>query len=518
MIPPPSILSGILPDIIIGSSLFSVMWYQAWLSIIGLVCICVYLRVFYFPSKRSTDRKRLNIAPNEKVVGFMHPYSEGCAGGERVLWWTIKALQQMRDDVQVILYTGKPLTKDGDFQNISEEEHGKVLMDKLNNIFNITLDRPIRVVFLHSRDVLEEASRSRLTLIIQGLASILLGWEAVNGFTPDVYIDTHGLPFTYFVAKLAGCRVGSYTHYPTISTDMLDRVINRVTAYNNDSSVSNSTLKTNLKFTYYKIFSILYGFFAGYFCDMVIVNSTWTYQHVKSLWWLKNRKIKKNKLNIQIVYPPVNVTHLTKLPLAHDTRKPYILSVGQFRPEKDHGLQVKAFSRFLKNEEYTFSEKSHISKSDVKLILLGGCRNEEDQKRVDYLNKLAKEMDIPASQFEIITNAPFSQLLEKLGESMIGIHSMWNEHFGICVVEYMAAGLIPLSHNSGGPKMDIVTPGKTGFLAETEEEYAESIYNILSKYHTEEMENIQEQARISTSKYSDEQYVIEVQECLKEMF
>jgi hypothetical protein len=33
---------------------------------------------------------------------------------------------------------------------------------------------------------------------------------------------------------------------------------------------------------------------------------------------------------------------------------------------------------------------------------------------------------------------------------------MWNEHFGIGVVEYMASGCIPLAHDSAGPKMDIV--------------------------------------------------------------
>jgi alpha-1,2-mannosyltransferase len=33
---------------------------------------------------------------------------------------------------------------------------------------------------------------------------------------------------------------------------------------------------------------------------------------------------------------------------------------------------------------------------------------------------------------------------------------MWNEHFGISVVEMMAAGLVVIAHNSGGPKMDII--------------------------------------------------------------
>ena len=45
----------------------------------------------------------------------------------------------------------------------------------------------------------------------------------------------------------------------------------------------------------------------------------------------------------------------------------------------------------------------------------------------------------------------------------------------------MAAGTIVVAHNSAGPKEDIVVPHKgikTGFLAETEEQYAECLFNI----------------------------------------
>lgn len=33
---------------------------------------------------------------------------------------------------------------------------------------------------------------------------------------------------------------------------------------------------------------------------------------------------------------------------------------------------------------------------------------------------------------------------------------MENEHFGIAVVEMMAAGLIVMAHNSAGPREDII--------------------------------------------------------------
>ena len=68
---------------------------------------------------------------------------------------------------------------------------------------------------------------------------------------------------------------------------------------------------------------------------------------------------------------------------------------------------------------------------------------------------------------------------------------MWNEHFGIGVVEMQAAGAIPIAHNSAGPQMDIVVPSfqtgakvgndsATGFLAVEPGEYAEAMANVFS--------------------------------------
>lgn len=61
-----------------------------------------------------------------------------------------------------------------------------------------------------------------------------------------------------------------------------------------------------------------------------------------------------------------------------------------FSPEKDHAMQLRVFHRLLnEHPEYTKDDDQRI-----KLVLVGGSRNEGDALRVDGLRKLAKELSI----------------------------------------------------------------------------------------------------------------------------
>lgn len=72
----------------------------------------------------------------------------------------------------------------------------------------------------------------------------------------------------------------------------------------------------------------------------------------------------------------------------------------------------------------------------------------------------------------------------------------------------MAAGTIILAHNSGGPRLDIVTNfngQKTGYLADSEESYAAAMNTIFKLTDNERFE-ICQNARQSVERFGEDEF------------
>ncbi|CAO3590276.1 unnamed protein product [Absidia cylindrospora] len=378
----------------------------------------------------------------------------------------------------------------------------RTIILKVKTRFNIDLDpRRLAFIYLTNRYHIEDGRFPRFTLLLQSLASMLVGYNALIQLVPDVYFDTMGYAFTYpLVYYLTHIKIAAYVHYPTISSDMLQRVYERRAQYNNDVRLASSWFWTTGKLIYYRMFAKAYSF-CGSFAEVVMVNSTWTKGHIDELW----------HTDADIVYPPCDTERLNELPLTG--RKPMIISVAQFRPEKDHELQLKAMKRLIEK----YPQWKNNNGSPVELVLIGSSRNMGDEQRILNLKQQCQQLGIEDMvRFEV--NASFDMLVNCLGQGKVGLHTMWNEHFGIVVVEYQAAGLIPVAHKSAGPKMDIVVDydGKpTGYLADDVETFADGLHAALSLSEQEYMVMASNARASSSDRFSELAFSVELLRSLR---
>ncbi|WVR04606.1 hypothetical protein IAU60_001616 [Kwoniella sp. DSM 27419] len=440
-----------------------------------------------------TENRPPSVTGSKLVVGFWHPYCNAGGGGERVLWTAVRHLQRTEKDLLVLVYSG-------DVPAASKEE----ILTKVKTRFSIELDASrLHFVPLPSRHLVSDNYWRRFTLLGQSLGSIVLAWEGLcgsEGLWGDIFIDSMGYAFTFPFARLiagSDLSLGAYVHYPTVSADMVKRVQERSAGGVENAGASKSWLRTQVKLVYYYIFTSLYSV-SLLFSQHIMTNSSWTQAHIQSLltagrssylasFLLKDesamRKMEESKqarledrAQCEVVYPPCDTTEFAKLG-SLEKRKRELVSLAQFRPEKDHAKQLYALEVLFEN--YPQYRKGP---EKITLAMMGGARDAKDEERLLRLRQLAVRLEVHEN-VEFIANAPYPEIVRRLGAASIGLNTMMDEHFGISVVEFMAAGLIPIVHASAGPLMDIVVPydgRRTGFQATDAESFAEAIHAALS--------------------------------------
>ena len=260
---------------------------------------------------------------------------------------------------------------------------------------------------------------------------------------------------------------------------------------------------------------------------MVMANSSWTIDHIRQL-WNASRTRQRRLSPIEVVYPPVAVDELKQAVdvsrRGEEDRQGNVIYIAQFRPEKDHQLVLRAFARFLHKGQALDETSSSRSSSSARahLTLIGSVRNSADETYIYSLRLLAHELQIK-EDVTFLLNAPWKDtrdgksngsVLSHLGTASVGANAMWNEHFGIGVVEYQAAGLISVVHDSGGPRRDIVVDmngaeedggsGPTGYRVTNEIEFADAFRKVLHDMNDDERWQMRLRARQSASRFSED--------------
>ncbi|KAL4750755.1 hypothetical protein BDW72DRAFT_175207 [Aspergillus terricola var. indicus] len=453
------------------------------------------------------------------IIGFFHPFCNAGGGGERVLWEAVRATQRRWPKAVCAIYTGD--------LNVTKE----AMLERVQTRFNIQLHAPtVELLYLTTRKYVQSSMYPYMTLLGQSLGSLIVGYDAFTLLVPDIFVDTMGYAFAVAFCKLLFPSVptGAYVHYPTISTDMLQSLDDK-TGLKGINAGAGTGLKGTLKRKYWLAFARLYGWIGGHI-DVVMCNSSWTSSHIRSIWgpsrhtpFLSSQTLKYK--DPVVVFPPTAVSDIQftipVTPETETTRTPTLLYIAQFRPEKNHPLILRSFARFLERHNKIKGLSTEKQKPEPQLILIGTVRpSSPDETHIYNLRLLAHELRI-RNNTTFLCDASWPTILSHLGTASIGVNAMWNEHFGICVVEYQAAGLIAVVHDSGGPREDIVIDlpesdsgsnslesrgtRATGFRATTEEEFADAFEKALSLSNDEKV-GMRLRARKSALRFTEEEF------------
>jgi glycosyltransferase involved in cell wall biosynthesis len=241
----------------------------------------------------------------------------------------------------------------------------------------------------------------------------------------NVVINTYGDVFNS-IADI------SYVHFPIKAT----LEYHQIPAFT-------SPLKWKL---YSKIYSISSLFADNIKPGILLTNSKFTQQVIK-------KHLNRDSL---ILHPPIEVqNYLCK----NTERKNYVITISKFTPKRCLH-RIPLIARRTKN---------------AKFIIVGAA----DEYSGETIKRLRKAIHAQGLENHVtmMHNVPRSTIINLLAKAKVYLHVMPFEHFGISVVEAMAAGCVPVVHRSGGPWLDILSQqqGKNGFSYTTVEEAAQII-------------------------------------------
>jgi glycosyltransferase involved in cell wall biosynthesis len=185
--------------------------------------------------------------------------------------------------------------------------------------------------------------------------------------------------------------------------------------------------------------------------DQIICNSRFTKNLVDSEYGFGHKSL--------VVYPPVDTAGLKPL-----RKNKTIISVGRLGEalnNKKQEVLVAGFKQLLANSQT----------KDWRLIIVGGLKK-GDEKYFDLLKKQANGLPV-----DFVVNASFEQLKNLYGQAAIFWHAAGfeesrperMEHFGMVVVEAMAAGCVPVVVNAGGIP-EIISHQQNGLLWDTKDQ------------------------------------------------
>jgi glycosyltransferase involved in cell wall biosynthesis len=209
----------------------------------------------------------------------------------------------------------------------------------------------------------------------------------------------------------------SYINFPEkaeIDIDLISR------SFPERGTVDNLPLP---RLIYRKLRQSLYSFHAIHKKNRIIAISQYAREAI-----LKSYKTLGGADDVMVIYPPVE---LDKFWFDEEVKYEEVVTLGRICPHKRQMEQLKIAEMF---PELTFN-------------IIGVIES------VNYFGEMCAYMqDRKIDNVHMYTDCSIERVRDLLKRAKFYLHNFRNEPFGISTVEAIAAGCIPITHNSGGQK------------------------------------------------------------------
>jgi len=350
-------------------------------------------------------------------ANVIHGDFNPCGGAERLSLVTMQALLKRKIDFELTTLKNPDISK-------LENSFGKKLVS-----------------------VIKSANKINVINLLQELRQQQKQQGKHTDYNYEITINTNGDAAPYYHSSFSKNNSITYCHFPSTKFHIefenieylrTDLGMTKWTSSFLDGGVNKDVnnlkdCKTKLLFSerreYFEI--IKYGYWNLMRNSIVITNSEFSRRAIVNAFGTNN---------IRILNPPIDVETFSNVALMRNDddneSKGHILVISRIAPHKKIENAIK-LAKILKDNNIGNGMK-----------IVGNLY----YYFLDYyseLRRMVSDLDLTNYvTFEI--NAVLDRLLSTIRESAVYFHPMVGEHFGISVIEAMAAGLIAVVPNEGG--------------------------------------------------------------------
>lgn len=332
---------------------------------------------------------------------LIYPSFETLGGGERLAITAIEALREMGFEVCLITLHRPRINV------INRLFDTDIKIDKVKSVFVSQVDCQRWPIHLQIAPVLMTlllCATTKADLILNAKGETILPWFSLSA------------PYSTFNSA----PLVTYIHQPPVHE------------LQSDNEYTPKYAKSFVWKVYFTSYRLIFGRILNLLEKLaihkstILTNSNFTKRKIKSLY---------DKVEPIVCRPPVDIDKFAQV-LDSKQREDRILVVSRIDPLKQLEKTIEIVKLLPKN---------------IKCTIVGTLS--PFRHYTDYYMALKKKIECYDldSRIEIKTNIESDEMLNLMAKSKIYLHTMPGEHFGISIVEAMAAGLIPVVPDSGGP-------------------------------------------------------------------